>query len=214
MGGEEGAGVVTGKAISIGGWVGRGEAAARGLVFVVEEACKLKKIPLRGATVAIQGFGNAGATAARLFVEKKAKVIALSDTRGGVTNSRGIDPIKAIRYKERSGTVVGMPEASRISNDDLITMKCDILVPAALESVITLNNAEAVKARIGAEAANGPTTPHADEILARRGITVLPDILANSGGVTVSYFEWVQNQEGLLWDTEEVNLRLQRIMVR
>src|SRR5712691_6962942 len=171
-------GVVTGKPISIGGSVGRAEATARGLVFVVEEACKLKKIPLRGATVAIQGFGNAGATAARLFVEKKAKVIAL-------TNSRGIDPIKAIRYKERSGTVVGMPGASRISNEDLLTMKCDILVPAALENVITLNNAEAVKARIVAEAANGPTTPHADEILARRGITVLPDILANSGGVTV-----------------------------
>src|SRR3954469_13235583 len=157
-------GVVTGKPISVGGSVGRAEATARGLVFVVEEACKLKKISLRGATVAIQGFGNAGATAARLFVEKKAKVIALSDTRGGVTNSRGIDPIKAIRYKERSGTVVGMPGASRISNEDLVTMKCDILVPSALENVITLNNAEAIKARIVAEAANGPTTPHADEI--------------------------------------------------
>ncbi len=207
-------GVVTGKPISVGGSVGRAEATARGLVFVVEEACKLKKISLRGATVAIQGFGNAGATAARLFVEKKAKVIALSDTRGGVTNSRGIDPIKAIRYKERSGTVVGMPGASRISNEDLLTMKCDILVPSALENMITLNNAEAIKARIVAEAANGPTTPHADEILARRGITVLPDILANAGGVTVSYFEWVQNQEGLLWDSEEVNQRLGKIMVR
>src|ERR1700736_5166433 len=156
-------GVVTGKPISIGGSEGRGEATARGLLYVVEEACKLKKISLRGATVAIQGFGNAGATAARLFAEKKAKIVALSDTRGGVTNSRGIDPIKA---------------------------------------------------RIVAEAANGPTTPHADEILARRGITVLPDILANAGGVTVSYFEWVQNQEGLLWDSEEVNVRLQKIMVR
>jgi len=207
-------GVVTGKPISIGGSLGRPEATARGLVFVVEEAAKLKKIPLRGATVAIQGFGNAGATAARLLAEKKAKIVALSDTRGGVTNSRGIDPIKAIRYKERSGTVVGMPGASRISNDDLLTMKCDILVPAALENVITLNNAEAVKARIIAEAANGPTTPHADEILARRGITVLPDILSNAGGVTVSYFEWVQNQEGLLWDSDEVNQRLQKIMVR
>ena len=207
-------GVVTGKPISIGGSLGRSEATARGLVFVVEEACKLKKIPLRGASVAIQGFGNAGATAARLLSEKKAKIVALSDTRGGVTNPRGIDPMKAQRYKERSGTVVGMPGASRISNDDLLTMKCDILVPSALENVITLNNAEAVKARIVAEAANGPTTPHADEILARRGITVLPDILANAGGVTVSYFEWVQNQEGLLWDSDEVNLRLQKIMVR
>jgi len=148
------------------------------------------------------------------LADKKAKIIALSDTRGGVTNSRGIDPIKAIRYKERSGTVVGMPGASRISNDDLLTMKCDILIPAALENMITMQNAEAVKARIVAEAANGPTTPHADEILARRGITVLPDILTNAGGVTVSYFEWVQNQEGLLWDSDEVNVRLQKIMVR
>jgi glutamate dehydrogenase (NAD(P)+) len=207
-------GVVTGKPISIGGSLGRGDATAQGLVYVVEEACKVKKIALRGATVAIQGFGNAGAVAARLLADKKAKIIALSDTRGGVTNSRGIDPVKAIRYKERAGTVVGMPGASRLSNDDLLTMKCDILIPAALENVITLQNAEAVKARIVAEAANGPTTPHADEILARRGITVLPDILANAGGVTVSYFEWVQNQQGLLWDSNEVNVRLQKIMQR
>jgi glutamate dehydrogenase (NAD(P)+) len=207
-------GVVTGKPASVGGSNGREEAMARGLVAVVEEACKLKKIALRGATVAIQGFGHSGATVARLFAEKKAKIIALSDTRGGVTNSRGIDPLKAFRYKERSGTVVGMPGASRTTNDELLTMKCDILVPAALENVITLNNAEAIKARIVAEAANGPTTPHADEILARRGITVLPDILANAGGVTVSYFEWVQNQQGLMWDAEEVNARLQKTIVR
>jgi glutamate dehydrogenase (NAD(P)+) len=207
-------GVVTGKPVSIGGSVGRSEATARGLLYVVEEACKLKKISLRGASVAVQGFGNAGATAARLFADKKAKIIALSDTRGGVTNSRGIDPIKAFRYKERSGTVVGMPGASRISNEELLALKCDILVPAALENVITLQNAEAIKARIVAEAANGPTTPHADEILARRGIIVLPDILANAGGVTVSYFEWVQNQEGLMWDVDEVNARLQKIIVR
>ena len=207
-------GVVTGKPVSIGGSEGRGEATARGLLYVVEEACKVKKIPLRGATVAIQGFGNAGATAARLFADKKAKIVALSDTRGGVTNSRGIDPIKAIRYKERAGTVVGMPGASRISNDELLTMKCDILIPAALENVVTLHNAEAVKARIVAEAANGPTTPHADEILARRGITVLPDILANAGGVTVSYFEWVQNIENEKWDETEVNAKLRTKMER
>src|SRR5579859_7428767 len=207
-------GSVTGKPVSLGGSEGRNEATARGCLFVTEEACKVKKMNFRGATVAIQGFGNAGSIAARLFTEKKAKVIAISDSRGGVYNTRGIDPYKAARYKERSGTVVGMPGTSRISNDDLLTMKCDILIPAALENVITLNNAEAVKARIVAEAANGPTTPHADEILARRGITVLPDILANSGGVTVSYFEWVQNQEGLLWDSDEVNQRLQKIMVR
>ncbi len=207
-------GVVTGKPQSIGGTVGRDEATARGLVAIVEEACKLKKISLRGATVAIQGFGSTGATTARIFAEKKAKIVAISDTRGGVTNSRGIDPLKAIRYKERAATVVGMPGASRISHDELMTMKCDILVPAALESVITLHNAEAIKSRIVAEAANGPTTPHADEILARRGITVLPDILANAGGVTASYFEWVQNQQGLMWDAEEVSVRLQKTMVR
>jgi glutamate dehydrogenase/leucine dehydrogenase len=205
-------GAVTGKPQSIGGTVGSEEAAARGLVAVVEEACKLKKISLRGATVAVQGFGNSGAATARIFAEKKAKIVAISDTRGGVTNSRGIDPIKAIRYKERAATVVGMPGASRISHDELLTMKCDILVPAALENVITLHNAEAIKARIVAEAANGPTTPHADEILARRGITVLPDILANAGGVTVSYFEWVQDRQGFFWRESEVNDRLLFVM--
>src|SRR5947209_5054966 len=129
-------GVVTGKPVSIGGSVGRHEATARGCLFVAEEACKAKKMPLRGATVAVQGFGNAGSIAARLFAEKRSEIVAISDSRGGVTNPRGLDPIKALRYKERSGTVVGMPGASRISNDDLLTMKCDILVPAALENVI------------------------------------------------------------------------------
>src|SRR5712691_731705 len=207
-------GVVTGKPVSIGGSVGRHEATARGCLFIAEEACKARKMPLRGATVAVQGFGNAGSIAARLFAEKRAKIVAISDSRGGVTNPRGIDPIKALRYKERSGTVVGMPGASRISNDDLLTMKCDILVPAALENVITLHNADLIKAKIIAEAANGPTTPHADEVLARRGIFVLPDILANAGGVTVSYFEWAQDLQGLFWDETEVNLRLQKVMQR
>ncbi len=212
--GHSSLGVVTGKPISLGGSLGRNEATARGCLYVVEEACKLKKISLRGATVAIQGFGNAGSIAAKLFAEKKTKIVAISDTRGGVTNSRGIDPVKALRYKERSGTVVGMPGASRITNDDLLTMKCDILIPAALENVITLHNADQIKAKIVAEAANGPTTPHADEVLARRGITVLPDILANAGGVTVSYFEWAQDLQGLFWDEDEVNARLQKVMVR
>ncbi len=207
-------GVVTGKPVSLGGSLGRNEATARGCLFVVEEACKVKKIPLRGATVAIQGFGNAGAVAARLFAEKKAKIVAVSDSRGGVYNSRGIDPLKAIRYKERSGTVVGMPGASRISNDDLLALKCDILIPAALENAITLHNADQLKAKIIAEAANGPTTPHADEILARKGIFLLPDILANAGGVTVSYFEWAQDLQGYFWEENEVNGRLERVMKR
>jgi glutamate dehydrogenase/leucine dehydrogenase len=207
-------GVVTGKPVSLGGSLGRAEATARGCLMVVEEACKVKKVPLRGATVAIQGFGNAGSVAARLFSERKAKVVAVSDSRGGVFNSRGIDPLKALRYKERSGTVVGMPGASRISNDDLLTLKCDILVPAALENVITLHNADQIKARIVAEAANGPTTPHADEVLARKGILVLPDILANAGGVTMSYFEWAQDLQGYFWQESEVNQKLEGVMKR
>ena len=207
-------GVVTGKPLSLGGSEGRNEATARGCLFVAEEACKAKKMSIRGATVAIQGFGNAGAIAARLFAEKKAKIIAVSDSRGGVHNPRGIDPMRAVRYKERAGTVVGMPGTSRISNEDLLTLKCDILIPAALENVITLENADQVKAKIVAEAANGPTTPHADEILARKGAFLLPDILANAGGVTVSYFEWAQNLQGFFWEEKQVNAQLETVMKR
>ncbi len=207
-------GVVTGKPVSIGGSEGRKEATARGVLVSVEEACKVKKMSLRGAAVAIQGFGNAGSMVAKLFAEKKARIVAISDSRGGVFNSRGIDPLKAMRYKERSGTVVGMPGTSRISNDDLLTMKCDILIPAALENVITLNNVDQIKAKIVAEAANGPTTPHADEALARKGIMLLPDILANAGGVTASYFEWVQDLQSFFWPASEVNLKLESLMRR
>ena len=207
-------GVVTGKPVSIGGSEGRTDATGRGVLYVVEEACKVKKINLRGATVAIQGFGNVGSAVARLFAEKKAKIVAISDSRGGVHNPRGIDPLRALRYKERSGTVVGMPGASRISNDELLALKCDILVPAALENVITLHNADQIKAKIVAEAANGPTTPHADEILSRKGVFVVPDILANAGGVTVSYFEWTQDLQGFFWQLQEVNSKLEFVMRR
>jgi glutamate dehydrogenase (NAD(P)+) len=207
-------GVVTGKPVSIGGSEGRTDATGRGVLYVVEEACKVKKINLRGATVAIQGFGNVGSAVARLFAEKKAKIIAISDSRGGVHNPRGIDPLRALRYKERSGTVVGMPGASRISNDELLALKCDILVPAALENVITLHNADQIKAKIVAEAGNGPTTPHADEILSRKGVFVVPDILANAGGVTVSYFEWTQDLQGFFWQLQEVNSKLEYVMRR
>jgi glutamate dehydrogenase/leucine dehydrogenase len=205
-------GVVTGKPVSIGGSAGRMDSTARGCFVVVEEACKVKKMSVRGSSVAIQGFGNTGSQIARLFAEKKARVVAISDSRGGVFNSRGIDPLKAMRYKERSGTVVGMPGTSRISNDDLLTMKCDILIPAALENVITLNNADQIKAKIVCEAANGPTTPHADEVLARKGIFLIPDILANAGGVTVSYFEWVQDLQSFFWPVSEVNSKLEVVM--
>jgi glutamate dehydrogenase (NAD(P)+) len=207
-------GVVTGKPVSIGGSEGRKEATARGVLVVVEEACKIKRMPFRGASVAIQGFGNVGSLVARLFAEKKARIVAIGDSRGAVFNSRGIDPLKAMRYKDRSGTVVGMPGTSRMSNDDLLTMKCDILVPAALENVITLNNVDQIKAKIVAEAANGPTTPHADEALARKGIMLLPDILANAGGVTVSYFEWVQDLQSFFWPVAEVNTKLESVMRR
>jgi glutamate dehydrogenase (NAD(P)+) len=207
-------GVVTGKPVSIGGSQGRADATGRGVLFVVEEACKVKKIPLRGASVAVQGFGNVGSAVARLFAEKKAKIVAISDSRGGVHNPRGIDPLRALRYKDRSGTVVGMPGASRISNDELLALKCDILVPAALENVVTLHNADQIKAKIVAEAANGPTTPHADEVLSRRGVFVLPDILTNAGGVTVSYFEWVQDLQGFFWQLQEVNAKLEFVMKR
>jgi glutamate dehydrogenase (NAD(P)+) len=214
MVGHSALGVVTGKPVSLGGSEGRSDATARGALFVVEEACKVKRMSLRGATVAIQGYGNVGAGVARLFAEKKAKIVALSDSRGGVHNPRGIDPLKAFRYKERSGTVVGMPGASRISNDELLALKCDILVPAALENVITLHNADQIKAKIVAEGSNGPTTPHADEVLARKGIFVVPDILANAGGVTVSYFEWAQNLQGAIWQESEVNQKLDFVMRR
>ncbi len=212
--GHSALGVVTGKPISVGGSAGRNEATARGCLFTVEEACRVKKMALRGSTVAIQGFGNAGAIAARLFAEKKAKIIAVSDSRGGVYNSRGIDPMKAVRYKERSGTVVGMPGTSRISNEDLLALKCDVLIPAALENAITLDNVDMIKAKIIAEAANGPTTPRADEVLARKGIFLIPDILANAGGVTVSYFEWAQNLQGFFWSEEQVNSQLEQVMKR
>jgi glutamate dehydrogenase/leucine dehydrogenase len=207
-------GVVTGKPVTMGGSAGRNEATARGCLFVTEEACKVRRMSVRGSTVAIQGFGNAGSIAAQLFAEKRAKIVAISDSRGAVHSSRGIDPLKAIRYKERSGTVVGMPGTSRISNEELLGLKCDILIPAALENVITADNAENIKAKIVAEAANGPTTPRADEILARKGIFLLPDILANAGGVTVSYFEWVQNLQGFFWSEQQVNAQLQQIMAR
>jgi glutamate dehydrogenase (NAD(P)+) len=214
MTGNAAPGSVTGKPVSLGGSEGRSDATGRGCLFVIEEACKVKRISLRGATVAIQGYGNVGSTTARILAEKKAKIVALSDSRGGVHNPRGIDPLKAFRYKERSGTVVGMPGASRISNEELLALKCDILIPAALENVITLHNADQIKAKIIAEAANGPTTPHADEVLARKGILVLPDILTNAGGVTVSYFEWVQNMQGAIWQESEVVQKLDFVMRR
>ena len=207
--------VVTGKPLEVGGSLGRNEATARGCVYVIQEAAKLRKLNLKHATAAVQGFGNAGMIAATLLHELGVKIIALSDSRGGILNARkGIDPKKAQEFKDRRKSVVGLPGTERITNEQLLELDCDILVPAALENQITLANASNIKARIVAEAANGPTTPAADRVLHKNGIMVLPDILANAGGVTVSYFEWVQGLYAYFWTEAEINKRLESVMVK
>jgi glutamate dehydrogenase/leucine dehydrogenase len=205
--------VITGKPIAIGGPKGRNEATARGCVFVIREACKKVGLNIKKATVAIQGYGNAGSIAGYLLHDMGAKIVAASDSKGGIINLKGIDPRKLIEYKEKTGSVVGFPGSKKISNEELLELDVDILVPAALENQITEKNAANVKAKIIGEAANGPTTPGADKILYKKGVLVLPDILANAGGVTVSYFEWVQGLYWFWWSEEEVNKRLEAIMV-
>ncbi len=207
-------GVVTGKPVSLGGSEGRAEATAQGCLFATLEACREKRLPIKGAPVAVQGFGNAGGIAARLFAEQGARVIAVSDSRGGVVNKRGIDVHQAILHKEKTGALHGLKGAAPITNQELLEVPCDILIPAALENQITAENASRIKARIVAEAANGPTTPRADEVLHQRGVFMIPDILANAGGVTVSYFEWVQDLQCFFWQQDEVNARLKQIMKR
>jgi len=207
-------GLITGKPIAVEGSLGRNEATARGLQYVVREAVKTKGMRLEGARVVVQGFGNAGSIAARLLAEDGGIILGVSDSQGGVYSSRGIDPNKATRYKQEHGTLAGIPDTDLISNDDLLEIECDILVPAALESVITRENADRIRTKIIAEAANGPTTPEADRILFEKDILVLPDILANAGGVTVSYFEWAQNIQGYYWAEDEVNQKLERVMKR
>jgi glutamate dehydrogenase (NAD(P)+) len=212
--GHSSLGVVTGKPLSLGGSAGRHEATARGALFCIREACAVMKKPLRQATAAIQGFGNAGGIAARLLAEDGARVVAVSDSRGGAYSSKGLDVSQLIEHKERTGSVAGFKGAERITNDELLEVKCDVLVPAALENQITQKNASRVRARIVAEAANGPTTPSADRVLRDHGVLVLPDILCNAGGVTVSYFEWAQNLQGYFWDEAQVNRELERFMKR
>ncbi len=216
--GENNLGVVTGKPVEVGGSLGRREATARGCLFVVERAIARGAVPglssLDGATVVIQGFGNAGSIAAELFAEAGARIVAVSDSRGGIHAEGGLDPAAVIAHKERTGSVEGFPGSTPVTPAELLALPCDVLIPAALENQIRGDNAEAVQARLVAEAANGPTTPEADRILFRRGIPVVPDILANSGGVTVSYFEWVQNNENEQWDEAEVNRKLETKMER
>ena len=207
-------GVVTGKPISLGGSEGRNEATARGTVYCVVEAAKHLGIDLHRATVVVQGFGNAGSIAAQLMEKEGSKVLAVSDSQGGIYNPDGLDISRVVAWKAEHGTVVGFPGAQPKSNAEILEIPCDVLIPAALENQITASNADRISTKIIAEAANGPTTPEADEILYRRGIFLIPDILCNAGGVTVSYFEWVQDLNRDHWSEEVVNQKLHEIMVR
>ncbi|MDR7537678.1 MAG: Glu/Leu/Phe/Val dehydrogenase [Armatimonadota bacterium] len=206
--------VTTGKPVPLGGSVGRREATGRGVMLSAREVARLHGLPWTGARVVVQGFGNVGEATARLMWDEGCTIIAASDVNGGIYNPRGLDLPGLQAHVARSKTVVGFPGCEPISNRDLLELPCDYLVPAALEGQITGENAGRIAARVIVEGANGPTTPEADEILADRGILVVPDILANSGGVIVSYFEWVQDLQSLFWDEDEINRRLEQIMVR
>ncbi len=207
-------GVVTGKPLEIGGSEGRAEATGRGAQLVIREAAKSLGIPSAGARAAIQGFGNAGSVVAKLLSRDGWKIVAVTDSKGGVHNPKGLAVDALLEYKGRTGSVVGYPEADAIDNRKILELDCELLVPAALENQITLENAARVKARIVAEAANGPTTPGADDVLSEKGVFVIPDILCNAGGVTVSYFEWVQDLQAFFWDEGIINEHLERIMVK
>jgi glutamate dehydrogenase (NAD(P)+) len=212
--GSSAPGVVTGKPLFLGGSLGRNEATARGCLFTIRAASKELGINLNGATVAIQGFGNAGNIAAQLLAKDGARIIAASDSHAGIFNKNGFNVEELVAFKAKTGSVEGFPGAEPITSEAVLEVACDILIPAALENQITMQNAEKVKARIVAEAANGPTTPDADLVLHNREIMVIPDVLANAGGVTVSYFEWVQDLQELFWDEDDVNKRLERVMTK
>ncbi len=208
-------GVITGKPLPLGGSRGRNDATARGAIYTVREASKVLGIDPSESTVAIQGYGNAGSFAHSLSASLlESKVVAVSDSKGGIYAKEGLDPKAVLDHKHRTGSVVGFPGTKPITNEQLLELKVDVLWPSALEGVITGRNAPKVQARIVAEAANGPTTPEADDILHERGVFVIPDFLCNAGGVTVSYFEWVQNLNGFAWELEEVDQRLDRRMTR
>ncbi len=206
--------VVTGKPIELGGSLGRREATGRGVLFAVREACQYKNIELKGARCVVQGFGNVGSVTADLLYRDGARIIAVCDVHGGLYNPEGIDIFGLLEYVAKNRKVVGFEGAQPITHDEILKLECEVLVPAALENVITSKNADDIKAVIVAEGANGPTTTNADKILQSRGIMVIPDILCNSGGVTVSYFEWVQDRMGYFWTEEEVNKRLEIILVK
>ncbi len=205
-------GIVTGKPVTIGGSLGRREATGRGVFYCVQEALKLLKLPLENLRVVVQGFGNVGSVCAALFHASGAKVIAVSDVKGGVRHADGLDIQALRRHVGESGTVADFAESEPITNEELLTLECDVLIPAAIERQITEENAGRLRCRILAEAANGPTTPEADVILDKTDIFVIPDILCNTGGVIVSYFEWVQDLQNYFWSEDEVNSRLREII--
>jgi glutamate dehydrogenase (NAD(P)+) len=206
--------VVTGKPVEMGGSLGRREATGRGCMIVTKEALKHLGMPVQGTTVAVQGFGNVGSTAAKLLAQEGCKIVAISDKTGGYFNEKGVDIDAALAHVRKAKNLEGFGGATSITNEELLTLDVDVLVPAALENVITSKNAAKVRARIICEGANGPTTANADNILEEKGIFVIPDILANAGGVTVSYFEWVQDRGGYFWTEDVVNQRLTEIMCR
>ena len=207
-------GVVTGKPLNVGGSLGRLEATARGSLYCIQEAVRKKELQLSNLTVAVQGFGNVGSFLAKFLAEEGATVIAVSDSSSGLHNPKGIDVAAAIAHKQETGSLAGLKGADEISNEDLLLLDCDVLAPCALEQVITSSNADQVKAKIIAEGANGPVTPAADEILDDRGVLILPDVLANAGGVVVSYFEWVQGLQEYFWKEDEINSKLRDITTR
>lgn len=205
--------IVTGKPVNLGGSLGREAATGRGTMIITREACKAFKINLKNAKVAVQGFGNVGSWTARLLHEQGAKIVAVSDVHGGIFNAQGLDIPKVCAHVKETGSVRGFPGAKEVSNAELLTLDVDVLIPAALGGAITEKNADSVSAKLVIEAANSPVMPQAEEMLCRRGVTVVPDILTNAGGVTVSYFEWVQNLQQIRWDESHVNAELEKRMM-
>ncbi len=206
--------VVTGKPLAVGGSEGRMDATATGVAAMVAMAARDLEIPLQGARVAVQGFGNAGSIAAQLLHDKGCRIVLVSDTQGGIYDADGLDPERVLRHKQEHGTVVGYDATQTVSLADVLEVPCDILIPAAIENQLTGENAPRIQARLIAEAANGPTTPEADRIFWERGVRVIPDILANASGVTVSYFEWVQDLQSYFWTSEEIAEKLSHVMTR
>jgi glutamate dehydrogenase/leucine dehydrogenase len=205
---------VTGKPISIGGSEGRAEATSLGVDICAREAAKKMNMKLKGASVSVQGYGNVGWNAAKIMHDWGAKIVAVSDSLGGIFSKEGLNPYKVYEHKQKTGSVVNFKGADNITNEEVLEAKCDILIPAALENSITKDNADGIKARVVAEGANGPTTPDADKVLCEKDVTLVPDILANAGGVTASYYEWVQNLEREHWPLEEVNGKLEAKMCK